>query len=190
MRHEEPWQTTVGSDLAGSTLGLVGLGKIGTSVARVGHAFGMGVVAWSPHLTVERADAAGARLVTREELFTMSDVVSLHLVLAESTRGLVGPAELGAMRPTAHLVNTSRAGLVDTVALLAALDAGAIAGAGLDVFDEEPLPAGHRLRSHPRVLATPHLGYVTHANYTAYFTGVVEDIEAWLADSPVRVLTG
>ncbi len=190
LRAGGPWQSTVGSDLRGATLGLVGLGRIGTAVAEVGTAFGMDVVAWSPHLTVERASAGGARLVGKQELFSEADFVSLHLVLSETTRAIVGAAELAAMKPAAYLVNTSRAGLVDTSALLRALDTRAIAGAGLDVFDEEPLPAGHPLRSHPRVLATPHTGYVTHGNYTTFFTEAVEDVEAWLAGAPVRVLAG
>jgi phosphoglycerate dehydrogenase-like enzyme len=188
LRRGGPWQSTLGADLAGATLGLLGLGKIGSRVAAVGQAFGMDVVAWSPHLTHERAAAAGARLVEREELFAGSDFLSVHLVLSDPTRGIVGAGELAAMRPTAYLVNTSRAGLVDTPALLDALDRGALAGAGLDVFDEEPLPAGHRLRDHPRVLATPHLGYVTRGNYTTYFAQAVEDIAAWRAGAPVRVL--
>ena len=183
------WQTTVGTDLAGATLGLVGLGRLGTGVAAVGRAFGMEVVAWSPHLTEERATAGGARLVSKGDLFAASDVVSLHLVLSAATRGLVGAAEIGAMGTTAYLVNTSRAGLVDTDALLAALDAGRLRGAGLDVFDIEPLPLEDRLRTHPRVLATPHLGYVTEANYRRFFTQAVEDIAAWQARSPLRVLT-
>lgn len=183
------WQTTVGADLAGRTLGLLGLGAIGSRVARVGAAFDMDVVAWSPHLTEERAYAGGARLVARDELFERSDVLSLHLVLADSTRGVVGERELGLMRPSSYVVNTSRASLVDTAALLAALDAGRLAGAALDVFDTEPLPAGDRFRDHPRVLATPHLGYVTDANYRRFFAEAVEDVAAWLAGEPVRLLT-
>lgn len=183
-----PWQTTVGVDLAGSTLGLLGLGSIGSRVAAVARAFEMDVAAWSPHLTRERAEQAGARLVTRDELFAGSDIVSVHLVLSEATRGIVGPAQLAAMRRTAFLVNTSRAGLVDTAALLESLRAGHIAGAGLDVFDEEPAPLDDELRSLPNVLATPHLGYVTEGNYRTYFTEAVEDIVAWLAGRPVRVI--
>ena len=141
----------------------------------MGRAFGMEVVAWSPHLTDDRAAAAGARRVDKRALFVESDVVSVHLVLAEATRGLV--AAIGAMRESAYLVNTSRAGLVDNDALLAALDAGRLRGAGLDVFDDEPLPADHPLRRHPRVLATPHLGYVTAENYRRYFGEAVEDVE-------------
>ena len=184
-----PWQSTVGTDLAGATLGVVGLGRIGERVARVGLAFGMEVAAWSPHLTQERAIAAGTRLVTKDELFAGSDVVSLHLVLSDSTRGIVGAAELAAMRPTAYLVNTARAGLVDTGALVDALRAGWFAGAGLDVYDEEPLPGDHPLLALSNVLAVPHLGYVTEGNYSTFFTEAVDDIAAWRAGVPVRVLT-
>ena len=190
LREGGPWQSTLGRDLAGSTLALIGLGKIGTRVAAVAQAFGMEVVAWSPHLTAERADAAGVRLApSLVAALAEGDFVSLHLVLSDSTRGLLGPAELAAMRDTAYLVNTSRAGLVDTDALVAALEAGRIAGAGLDVYDVEPLPASHRLRSLPTVLGTPHLGYVTEGNYRTYFTEAVEDIAAWQAGEPVRRLT-
>lgn len=183
------WQQTVGVDLHGATLGLLGLGKIGSRVAAVGRAFGMDVLAWSPHLTQERAEAVGARLARdRRELAAAADFLSLHLVLADATRGIVSAEELAAMRPSAYLVNTSRAGLVDTAALIDALEQGRIAGAGLDVYDEEPLPADHVLRRLTNVLATPHLGYVTRANYQTYFTEAVEDIAAWLAGEPVRVL--
>lgn len=190
LRRGGPWQSTVGADLAGATLGVVGLGKLGTRVAAVGKAFGMDVLAWSPHLTDERASAAGVRRAgALTDLLAASDVVTLHLVLSESTRGLVGERELAAMRPTAFLVNTSRAGLVDTEALAAALREGRIAGAGLDVFDEEPLPAGHPLRTMPRVLATPHLGYVTEGNLRTHYAEALADVVAWRAGEPVRVLT-
>jgi len=190
LRDGGPWQQAVGSDLAGATLALLGLGKIGTQVARVGLAFDMDVVAWSPHLTAERAADAGVRLAAdKRSLFAGADFVSLHLVLAESTRGIVGADELAAMRPTSYLVNTSRAGLVDTEALVDALKAGRIAGAGLDVYDVEPLPHDHPFRRLPNVLATPHLGYVTRRNYEGYFAEAVEDIAAFLAGTPVRVLT-
>lgn len=185
-----PWQHTVGTDLAGATLGVVGLGKLGTRVAAVGAAFGMDVVAWSPHLTDERAAAAAVRrLPSLDALLAASDVVTLHLVLSESTRGLLGERELATMRPGSYLVNTSRAGLVDTDALVAALEQGRIAGAGLDVFDVEPLPADHPLRTLPGVLATPHLGYVTEGNLRTHYTQAREDVAAWLAGAPVRVLT-
>jgi phosphoglycerate dehydrogenase-like enzyme len=189
LRAGGPWQSSVGRDLAGATLGVVGLGKIGGRVAAVAQAFGMDVVAWSQHLTDERAAEAGVRRAERlPDLLAQSDVVTLHLVLSDRTRGLVGADELAVMRRSAYLVNTARAGLVDTSALVAALVAGGIAGAGLDVYDEEPLPAAHLLRTLPNVLATPHLGYVTEANYRAYFTGAVEDIAAWQAGHPIRRL--
>ncbi|MBA8805071.1 phosphoglycerate dehydrogenase-like enzyme [Nocardioides ginsengisegetis] len=189
LREGGPWQSTLGGDLAGATLGVVGLGKIGSRVAAIGRAFGMEVVAWSPHLTDERAGAAGVpRARSLTELLAASDVVTLHLVLSGSTRGLIGAAELGEMRRSAYLVNTSRAGLVDTDALVEALRAGRIAGAGLDVYDVEPLPADHPLRSLSTVLGTPHLGYVTEGNYRTYFAEAVEDIAAWRAGEPVRVL--
>ncbi|NUW34053.1 D-2-hydroxyacid dehydrogenase family protein [Nonomuraea sp. SMC257] len=190
LREGGPWQSTVGQDLHGRTLGLIGLGKIGASVARIATAFGMDVLAWSPHLTPERAAEAGARLAAgKEDLLRRSDFVSLHLVLSERTRGLLGEAELRAMRPHAYLVNTSRAGLVDQAALLRALREGWIAGAGLDVFETEPLPAGDPLRTLPNVLATPHLGYVTEGNYRTYYTEAVEDISAFVSGSPLRELT-
>lgn len=189
MRGGGPWQTTIGADLSGATLGVVGLGKLGTRVAAVGSAFGMDVVAWSPHLTDQRAAVGGARrLASLSDLLRASDVVTLHLVLSDSTRGLLGARELAAMRPSAFLVNTSRAGLVDTGALVTALEQGRIAGAGLDVFDEEPVPADHPLRTLPGVLATPHLGYVTEANLRTHYTEAVADVAAWRAGAPVRVL--
>ncbi|HEX5497001.1 MAG TPA: D-2-hydroxyacid dehydrogenase family protein [Mycobacteriales bacterium] len=186
------WQSTVGVDLAGRRLGVLGLGRIGGRVAQVGSAFGMDVVAWSTNLTAERAAAEGVTLApSMAELLATSDVVSIHLVLGERTRGLLGAGELALMKPTAYLVNTSRAAIVDTDALVEALRAGRIAGAGLDVFDVEPLPAGHPLRSLPTVLATPHLGYVSERNYRVhYFPQVVEDITAYLAGTPVRALGG
>ncbi|MFE5615413.1 D-2-hydroxyacid dehydrogenase family protein [Streptomyces sp. NPDC056470] len=189
LREGGPWQSTVGADLSGRTLGLVGLGKIGGRVARVGLAFGMEVAAWSPNLTAERAAEHGVAYVPdRRALMERADVVSLHMVLSERTRGLIGEPELRAMRPSAYLVNTSRAGLVDGEALLRALREGWIAGAGLDVFATEPLPAEDPLRTLPNVLALPHLGYVTRGNYDRYFGQAVEDIEAYLAGAPVRTL--
>jgi phosphoglycerate dehydrogenase-like enzyme len=183
------WQTGLTEGLAGKRLGLLGLGKLGTQVARVGQAFGMEVVAWSQNLTDARAAEVGARRVEKQELFATADVVSLHLILSERTRGVVGAAELGAMKPTAWLVNTSRAGLVEEAALLAALREQRIAGAGLDVFSEEPLPAGHPLLTLPNVVLTPHLGYVTRENYAVFYRDALEDILAWRAGAPVRQLT-
>ncbi|MFJ4470178.1 D-2-hydroxyacid dehydrogenase family protein [Streptomyces sp. NPDC089424] len=189
LRTGGPWQSTVGADLHGRRLGLLGLGKIGSRVARIGLAFGMEVTAWSQNLTEERTDEIGVHLSpTLEELLTTSDFVSVHLALSDRTRALLGPAELALLRPTAHLVNTSRAAIVDQEALLAALREGRIAGAAVDVFDVEPLPAGHPMREAPRLLATPHLGYVSQANYRRYYGQAVEDIEAYLAGTPVRVL--
>ncbi|GHD64393.1 D-2-hydroxyacid dehydrogenase family protein [Streptomyces goshikiensis] len=189
LRERGPWQSTVGTDLHGSRLGLLGLGKIGGRVARIGLAFGMDVVAWSQNLTDERCAEVGVtRAASKEELLAGSDFVSVHLALGERTRGLIGAAELDLMRPGAYLVNTSRAAIVDQEALLGALREGRIAGAGVDVFDSEPLPADHPMRSAPRLLATPHLGYVTRDNYATYYGQAVEDIKAFLDGEPVRVL--
>ncbi|MFG2373746.1 D-2-hydroxyacid dehydrogenase family protein [Streptomyces sp. NPDC048504] len=189
LRGGGPWQQTVGADLYGRTLGLLGLGRIGSRVAQVGLAFGMRVTAWSQHLTEERADEVGVQLApSKEQLLADSDFVSVHLALGDRTRGLLGPAELALLKPTAYLINTSRAAIVDQDALLAALHEGRIAGAGIDVFDTEPLPAGHPMRTAPRLLATPHLGYVSRANYTTYYGQAVENIQAYLAGSPVRQL--
>ncbi|WP_030737538.1 D-2-hydroxyacid dehydrogenase family protein [Streptomyces griseus] len=183
------WQSTLGADLHGRTLGLLGLGKIGGRVARIGLAFGMDVLAWSQNLTKERTDEVGVRLAaSRDELLAASDFVSVHLALGDRTRGLIGAAELARMRPTAYLVNTSRAAVVDTDALLAALRDGVIAGAATDVFDTEPLPADDPVRTAPGLLATPHLGYVSRANYETYYGQAVEDIRAFLDGQPVRRL--
>ena len=190
LRSGGPWQSTLGTDLAGATLGILGLGKIGARVAAIGRAFGMRVIAWSPNLDEGRATAAGVeRAASKEALLEASDVVSIHLVLGERTRGLLGEAELRRMRTSAYLVNTSRAPIVDQAALLRALKEGWIAGAGLDVFETEPLPADDPFRMLPNVLALPHLGYVTRDNYRTYFTQAVDDIEAWLAGSPIRTLS-
>jgi phosphoglycerate dehydrogenase-like enzyme len=184
------WQSTVGVDLAGARLGLLGLGRIGSLVARVGLAFGMQVAAWSQHLSAARAAEAGVTLAaSKQALFETSDVVSIHLQLSDRTRGLVGRAELRRMPPGSYLVNTSRAGIVDHAALVDALRAGPLAGAGLDVFDVEPLPAADILRTLPNVLATPHLGYVTQRNYRTFYQDAVADIAAYLAGTPVRQLS-
>ncbi|MFF3016749.1 D-2-hydroxyacid dehydrogenase family protein [Streptomyces sp. NPDC057939] len=186
---EGPWQRTVGADLHGRRLGLLGLGKIGSRVARIGLAFGMEVSAWSANLTKERADELGVTLAgSLEELLADADFVSVHLALGDRTRGLIGAPELALMRPHAHLVNTSRSAIVDQDALLDALREGRIAGAALDVFDTEPLPAADPVRTAPNLLATPHLGYVTRANYATYYGEAVEDVLAFLDGSPVRVL--
>ncbi|QDN80608.1 D-2-hydroxyacid dehydrogenase family protein [Streptomyces sp. S1A1-7] len=189
LRDGGPWQSTVGADLHSRTLGLLGLGKIGSRVAQVGLAFGMEVIAWSRHLTKERADEVGVELASsKEELLASSDFVSVHLALSDRTRGLLGAAELALLKPTAYLINTSRSAIVDQEALLAALHEGRIAGAGVDVFDVEPLPGNHPMRTAPRLLATPHLGYVSRANYARYYGQALEDIQAYLDGDPVRVL--
>ncbi|HVW46642.1 MAG TPA: D-2-hydroxyacid dehydrogenase family protein [Solirubrobacterales bacterium] len=182
------WQTTIGGDLAGSTLGLVGLGRLGRRMVPVAKAFEMDVVAWSQNLDPAEARAAGAEPVTKDELFERSDVVSVHYKLSERSEGLIGAGELALMKRSAYLVNTSRGPLVDTDALLEALEQGTIAGAALDVYDTEPLPADHPLRSTPNVIITPHLGYVTEDTYNVFYGDAVEDVLAWLAGEPVRVL--
>lgn len=182
------WQTALAGTLGGKRLGVVGLGRIGTIMATVGLAFGMDVVAWSPHLTDERAAAARAKRVEKRALFETADVVTVHLVLGPTTRGVVGAAELAAMKPTALFVNTARAGLVDMGALADALKAGRIAGAGLDVYDAEPLPPGDPIRSAPNTVLTPHLGYATRENYAVFYGDAVEDVVAWSKGAPVRRL--
>ncbi|MGJ0192719.1 D-2-hydroxyacid dehydrogenase family protein [Pantoea sp. RRHST58] len=189
LRSGGPWQQHLGMGLEGKTLGLIGLGKIGGGMAKVAQAFGMRVCAWSQNLTAERAAACGATLMpSLAALLAASDIVSLHLVLSARTRHLLDAAALAQMKPGALLVNTARAGLVDQQAMIAALRAGQLAGAALDVFDVEPLPADHPLRQLPNVLATPHLGYVADSNYRRYFTQAVEDIAAWLQHQPLRSL--
>ena len=182
------WQTTIGTDLAGTTLGLVGLGNLGKQMVPVAKAFNMDVVAWSTNLDPEAARAAGAEPVTKDELFERSDFVSVHYKLSDRSRGLIGAGDLALMKSNAFLVNTSRGPIVDTNALLDALDAGTIAGAGIDVYDTEPLPVDHPLRSAPRTIITPHLGYVTEDTYTVFFDDAVEDVLAYLAGDPIRVL--
>jgi len=185
---EGRWQETLGTGLNGKTLGVLGLGTLGSRVARVGRAFEMEVLAWSQNLTAERAAAVGASLVGRDELLTRADVVTIHLVLSERTRGLIGARELALMRPSAYLVNTSRGPIVEEQALIQALRAGAIAGAGLDVYDEEPLPADHPCRRLPNTVLTPHLGYVTEETYRIFYAQALEDVHAFLAGMPVRLL--
>jgi len=185
----EKWQLTLGSGLEGRTLGIVGLGKLGTMVARYGLAFGMDVIAWSRSNTPEKSKALGIGFAsTLDDLLKKSDVVSLHLVLNAETRGILGARELGLMKRSALLINTSRGPLVDEKALIAALQNGRLGGAGLDVFDHEPLPPDHPFRTLANVVATPHLGYVTEENYRIYFNDAVEDIAAWRAGAPVRAL--
>jgi phosphoglycerate dehydrogenase-like enzyme len=182
------WQSTIGVGLHGKTLGVIGLGRLGTDVARIGKAFGMQVVAWSQNLTREKTDALGIELVDKDSLFQRSDIVTVHLVLSDRTRGVVSSRELALMKPTAFLVNTARGPIVDEQALIHALRHSVISGAGLDVFDEEPLPAAHPLRRLEHALLTPHLGYVTTENYRLAYGEAVEDIRAFLAGAPVRVI--
>lgn len=190
LRHNGPWQQSLGVTLQGKTLGLLGLGKIGRQMAAVAHAFGMKVQAWSQNLTADKANEVGVTLAeSKQALFEQSDFVSIHLVLSDRSRGLVGQQELKAMKKTAYLINTSRAAIVDRTALIDALQHGQIAGAGLDVFEVEPLPADDIFRQLPTVLATPHLGYVADSNYQTYFREALEDILAFLADEPIRRLS-
>ena len=185
---EGGWQETIGTVLHGKTLAILGLGKLGSRIAALGKAFGMELIAWSQNLTAERAEAAGAKLVSKDELFAQADVLSIHLVLSERTRGLVGARELGLMKPTAILINTSRGPIVNETALIETLRAGKIRSAGLDVYDREPLPRDHPLRTLPNVVHTPHLGYVTEGAYREFYPDIVENILAWRAGKPVRVL--
>lgn len=184
------WQTTLGMGLFGRTLGVVGLGTVGGQVASIGRAFGMQVVAWSRNLTEERCRQLGVdRAASLEELLSVSDVVTIHLVLGERTRGLIGEAEIAAMKPSALLVNTSRAAIVEQAALLAAVREGRIRGAAVDVYDREPPPPDHPLRRTAGILATPHLGYVTDDNLRSHYREAVEDIAAWLGGAPVRLIS-
>jgi len=185
---EGRWQTSLGLGLNGKTLGVLGLGTLGSRAAKVGLAFEMDVLAWSQNLTAERAKEIGVTLVPKDELLARSDIFSIHLVLGERTRGLIGARELGLMKRSAYLINTSRGPIVDEAALIRALGDGTIAGAGLDVFDEEPLPLDHAFRRLPNIVITPHLGYVTSETYRIFYGHAVEDIKAYLDGKPVRVL--
>ena len=182
------WQETLGVSLEGKTLGVIGLGRLGSRVARIGKAFGMEVVAWSRNLTEERCREVGVSLADKETLLRTADVVTVHLLLSKRTRGLIRASDLALLKKEAFLVNTSRGPIVDEAALIDTLERRAIAGAGLDVFDIEPLPADHPFRRLDNTVITPHLGYVSVENYRAYFPAMVEDIRAWLAGEPVRVL--
>lgn len=185
---EGRWQHTVGIGLEGKTLGLLGLGRIGSAMAPVAHDFGMRVIAWSHNLTPERAAEAGVEAVSRDDLLARADVLSIHVRLSERTRGLLGRAELARMKPTAVLVNTSRGPIVDEAALIEALQEGAMAGAALDVYDVEPLPAAHPLRRLDNVVLTPHLGYVTEEVYRTFYGQTLENVRAWLGGAPERVV--
>jgi phosphoglycerate dehydrogenase-like enzyme len=184
------WQATIGRDLNGKTLGVIGLGRLGRQVARIGEALAMTVLAWSQNLTTALCEGTGATLASKEELLRASDFVTVHLQLSERTRGLIGKSDLALMKPSAFLINTSRGPIVEEAALVDALSANRIAGAGLDVFDIEPLPLDHPFRSLPNAQITPHLGYVTEDNYRLSYGQVVEDIRAWLDNNPLRIIAG
>jgi len=184
-----PWQTTIGLDLEGMTLGTIGLGKLGSRTAKIAQAFGMKVLAWSQNLTSEKCREAGVDYASKDELFRQSDFITIHVVLSGRTRGLIGTAELALMKPSAFLINTSRGPIVDEAALIAALRQHKIAGAGLDVFDVEPLALDHPFRKMDNVVITPHLGYVSEQNYRRYFADAVDDIRGFLDGKPVRVLS-
>ncbi len=188
MKAGEAWQVTVGADLFGHTLGIVGLGNLGQRVAKVGQAFGMKVIAWSQNLTPERCAEHGVSYATKADLFQQSDFISIHMVLSDRSRGLISATDLGMMKPTAYIINTSRGPIIDETALIAALQNKTIAGAGLDVFDTEPLPRDHALRTLSNVVITPHLGYVTQDGYRAFYGGTVEAIRAFLDGKPIRVI--
>ncbi len=182
------WQETLGMRLYGRTLGLCGFGKLGTAVARIGQAFGMKTIAWSTNLTEEKAAAGGAELVTKDELFARSDIVSVHLVLSDRSRGLVGAKEFGLMKPDSIFVNTSRGPIVDEAALIDTMQRKAIRRAALDVYNIEPLPAGHPLSKLDNVVLSPHLGYASEDHVRQYFVDAVENIEAWFAGEPIRIV--
>jgi phosphoglycerate dehydrogenase-like enzyme len=183
------WQQGLGGDLHGKTLGILGLGSIGQRVARFGQVFGMRVIAWSENLTAERAAEVDVTYVSKQELFEQADVLSVHLVLSERSRGMVDTEALDWMKPTALLVNTARGPIVDEAALIKALQKQRLAGAALDVFEQEPLPVLHPLRTLENVLATPHVGYVSRQNYQQFFSQMIEDIQAWSAGAPIRLLS-
>jgi phosphoglycerate dehydrogenase-like enzyme len=186
MKAGVPWQTTAGTGLSGRTLGVIGLGKVGAHVTKIARAMDMKVIAWSQNLKKERCDELGITLVTKEELLRQSDFVTLHVQLSPRTEGLIGAADLALLKPTAYLINTSRGQCVDEGALITALQNKKIAAAGIDVFNEEPLPLDHPFRKLDNVVATPHLGYATLDNYKVFYTGMVANIRAWLDGKPIN----
>ena len=188
MHAGAPWQVTVGEDVEGRTLGIVGLGKLGQKVAAIAKALGMNVIAWSQNLTPEACAAAGVTYASKEELFANADIITIHLVLSNRSRGLIGREDLARMKPTSYIVNTARGPIIDEAALLDILQKRKIAGAGLDTFGQEPLPVDHPLRKLDNVVLTPHLGYVTEQNYRRYYGDMIEDIAAWIDGKPVRVM--
>ena len=188
MKAGVPWQTTAGTGMAGRTVGIIGLGKVGAHVAKIAQAMDMKVVAWSQNLTAERAREAGVTLVTKEELLKQSDFVSIHVQLSARTVNLIDAADIALMKPTAYLINTSRGQCANEAAVIAACREKRIAGAGIDVFDEEPLPLDHPFRKLENVVATPHLGYATMDNYKVFYQGMVANIRAWLDGKPINVM--
>jgi D-3-phosphoglycerate dehydrogenase len=188
MKAGVPWQTTAGTGMAGRTVGIIGLGKVGAHVAKIAQAMDMKVIAWSQNLTADRAREAGATLVSKEELLKQSDFVSIHVQLSPRTVNLIDAADIALMKPTAYLINTSRGQCANEAAVIAACEKKKIAGAGIDVFDEEPLPLDHPFRKLENVVATPHLGYATMDNYKVFYQGMVADIRAWLDGKPINVM--
>jgi D-3-phosphoglycerate dehydrogenase len=188
MHAGEPLQKFVGTEIEGKTLGVVGLGKLGAKVSALARAFGMNVIAWSPNLTLERCEEVGVGYATKEELFATADIVTVHVVLSQRSRGLIGTADLARMKPTGYLVNTARGPIVDEAALLETLKARKIAGAAVDVFSVEPLPVDHPFRKLDNIVLTPHLGYVTEEGFRAHYSQMVEGIDAWLKGEPLRRL--
>ena len=189
MKAGAPWQVTVGHDIEGMTLGIIGLGKLGRRMANVAKAFGMKVIAWSPNLTPEKCKEAGVDYASKEDLLRNADIVTIHVQLGDRSRGLLAEKDLALMKPTAYLINTSRGPIVDEKALIAALTAGRIGGAGLDVFDVEPLPVDHPFRKLDNVVLTPHLGYVSIENYKVYYPDIVANIRAFVDGKPIKVIT-
>ena len=188
FRSGHPWQVTLGADIEGQTIGILDLGKLGTRVAGVAKAFGMKPIAWSQNLTPEKCAAVGVEYVSKEDLFRRADFVTIHVQLSDRTRGLITAKELGLMKKTAYIINTSRGPIIDEKALIAALNSKSIGGAGLDVYDVEPLPLDHPYRKMDNVVITPHLGYVSQQNYACYFPDIVDDIRQWLDGKPARVI--
>ncbi|WP_295845064.1 D-2-hydroxyacid dehydrogenase family protein [Tardiphaga sp.] len=188
MKAGEPWQVTVGEDIGGKTLGIVGLGKLGSQVGSIARALGMKTIAWSTNLTPEACEKEGVDYASKEELFATADIITIHLVLSDRSRGLVSAGDLARMKPTAYLINTARGPIVDEAALLHVLQAGKIAGAGLDTYSHEPLPVDSPLRRLDNVVLTPHLGYVTAESYRRIYREMIEGIEGWLKNEPLRQL--
>ena len=188
MMRDGKWQTTIPTTIAGKTLGIVGLGRLGARMARIGKALDMKVIAWSTNLTPEKASAQGVDYATKEQLFAQSDYISIHLVLSDRSRGLIGAADFARMKKTGVLINTSRGPIVDEKAMLDALRTKSIGGVGLDVFDVEPLPADHELRRLDNAVLSPHLGYVSDATYAEYYEDIIDNVSKWMAGTPVRLL--